>query len=125
MRGTGTAMRQHRRTTSAAAALAVGLFVAAVSVLALTATTAQAGTSVPQQIQPAAATPSPTLGSNTSAPPNPPGSADGDTNDWPGMKLLPIGLLIPILIVGGVLLAKRRDRKRDDSSPNPPSPRVN
>ncbi|MEV8379249.1 hypothetical protein AB0P21_41320 [Kribbella sp. NPDC056861] len=61
-----------------------------------------------------AADPSPTLGSTNSPAANPPGSADGDRDDWSGMKWLPFGLLIPIVVAGGVIMAKRGDRRRND-----------
>jgi hypothetical protein len=40
--------------------------------------------------------------------PEPSGSADGDTNDWSGIPWLLLALLIPVVVVGGVILAKRR-----------------
>ncbi|GAB2604484.1 hypothetical protein [Kribbella endophytica] len=93
--------------------------------LILTTAAAEAHTTAISAAQPLADTPTPTLGSTPAAEANPPGSADGDPNDWSGLKWLPLGLLIPVLFIAGVFLAKRRDRRRDDSTTNPPSPRVN
>lgn len=99
---------------------------AAVAMLGLNVNTApaQAETPASSSVIPAAATPTPTLGSTNGSDANPPGSADGDPSDWSGMKWLPLGLLIPVIFVAGVFVAKRRDRNRDDSSTAPPSPRV-
>ncbi|MEU4393897.1 hypothetical protein [Kribbella sp. NPDC023855] len=37
-----------------------------------------------------------------------PGARDGDRDDWNGIPWLFFGLLIPIVVVGGVILAKKR-----------------
>ncbi|MEV6286134.1 hypothetical protein [Kribbella sp. NPDC051770] len=73
----------------------------------------------------AADSPTPSIGATASPGANPPGSADDDTSDWTGTKWLYLGLLVPFLFTGGVILAKRRSRRASDHSPNPPSPRVN
>jgi hypothetical protein len=37
-----------------------------------------------------------------------PGARDGDRDDWDGIPWLFLGLLIPVVVVGGVILAKKR-----------------
>lgn len=37
-----------------------------------------------------------------------PGARDGDRDDWDGIQWLWLGLLIPVVVVGGVILAKKR-----------------
>lgn len=43
--------------------------------------------------------------------PEPPGSADGDNDDWSGLPWLILLLLVPVIVVGGVLFARRRASK--------------
>lgn len=43
--------------------------------------------------------------------PEPPGSANGNSDDWSGLPWLILVLLVPVLVVGGVLFAKRRAGK--------------
>ena len=40
--------------------------------------------------------------------PEPSGSADGDNDDWSGIPWLLLALLVPVIVVGGVVFAKRR-----------------
>ena len=51
--------------------------------------------------QPSATTPSP----------EPPGSADADNDDWSGIPWLLLALLVPVIVVGGVIVARRRSAK--------------
>jgi cytochrome bd-type quinol oxidase subunit 2 len=43
--------------------------------------------------------------------PEPPGSSDADSDDWSGAPWLLLVLIVPVLVVGGVVLAKRRSRQ--------------
>ncbi|MGC4938612.1 hypothetical protein [Kribbella sp. DT2] len=97
-------------------ALPIGLLALVVAVIGLTAVTPTIGAvaAPTSTTQPAADSPTPTLGSTVSPAANPPGSADGDTSDWSGMRWLFLGLLIPVLFIGGVILAKRRSRASTD-----------
>ncbi|QNE21410.1 hypothetical protein F1D05_30170 [Kribbella qitaiheensis] len=65
---------------------------------------------------------SPGVGSAATPNPEPSGSADGDRDDWSGIGWLGFGLLIPVVVVGGVILAKRRARATPDD-PRPADPR--
>ncbi len=101
-------MKLLRRALSA---LPVGLLAVAVAVIGLIAVapTDSAFGSPTSTTQPVADTPTPTAPAA-----NPPGSADGDPSDWSGMRWLFLGLLIPVLLIGGVILAKRRSRASTD-----------
>lgn len=54
----------------------------------------------------------PLPGADSAASPSPaedgPGARDGDSEDWNGLPWLFLGLLIPVVVVGGVILAKKR-----------------
>jgi cytochrome bd-type quinol oxidase subunit 2 len=43
--------------------------------------------------------------------PEPSGSADGNNDDWSGIPWLFLALLVPVIVVGGVVVAKRRTGK--------------
>jgi len=43
--------------------------------------------------------------------PEPPGSADGDSDDWSGIRWLLLVLLVPVIVVGGVVFVRRRAAK--------------
>jgi hypothetical protein len=56
----------------------------------------------------AAAIPSADSATSPSPAEDGPGARDGDGNDWDGIQWLFLGLLIPVVVVGGVILAKKR-----------------
>ncbi|WP_433019401.1 hypothetical protein [Kribbella sp. CA-294648] len=55
----------------------------------------------------AAAVPSADSATSPSPAEDGPGARDGDRDDWDGIRWLFLGLLIPVVFIGGVILAKK------------------
>jgi len=99
-------MNRAHRLGLLTAALAVTLWV-------LFGTAAMASETVPSRGQ-AVIQAAPTSADQQSAStpsPESPGSADGDNDDWSGIPWLVLVLLVPVIVGGGVVFARRRAGK--------------
>lgn len=68
------------------------------------------GTTGTVATQPAVDSPSPTLGSTESPPPNPPGARDADPNDWAGATwvVAAAGAVVILIVAGSFLWLRGR-----------------